>query len=51
MSTCRFKVWVRLTPIQSVFTYVWAANAYEAKKIAEAQYGAGNVLGWWQEEE
>lgn len=51
MSMHRYKVWVRLTHIKSVNTIVWASNDFEAKKLAEAQYGVGNVLGVWREDE
>lgn len=46
MPLYKYAVWVRLTPIQSVHTVVWASHDLEAKQLAEAQYGKGNVLGW-----
>jgi hypothetical protein len=42
----RFNVWVRLNPYQTANVIVNADNDYEAKLIAEAQYGSGNVLNY-----
>jgi len=46
----RYRLWVRLTPYQTANTYIFADNDYEAKLLGEAQYGVGNVLGYWREE-
>jgi hypothetical protein len=46
MPLYQYTVWVRLSHGQSVHTVVWASNDLEAKQLAEAQYGKGNVLGW-----
>lgn len=42
----RYKVWVRLNPYQTADVYVNADNDLQAKMIAEAQYGQGNVLNY-----
>lgn len=44
----RYRLWVRLTPYQTANTYIFADNDYEAKLLGEAQYGVGNVLGYWR---
>ena len=46
----RYRLWVRLTPYQTSNTYIFADNDYEAKLLGEAQYGVGNVLGYWRAE-
>ena len=46
----RYRLWVRLTPYQTANTYIFADNDYEAKLLGEAQYGVGNVLGYWRED-
>ena len=45
----RYRLWVRLTAYQTANTYIFADNDYEAKLLGEAQYGVGNVLGYWRE--
>ena len=45
----RYRLWVRLTAFQTANTYIFAHNDYEAKLLGEAQYGVGNVLGYWRE--
>ncbi len=42
----KYAIWVRLNSLQTANTFVWANNDYEAKMLAEAQYGAGNVLNY-----
>lgn len=42
----KYQVWVRLNPHQTAHTLVWADNDFDAKMLAEAQYGAGNVLDY-----
>ena len=44
----RYRLWVRLTAFQTANTYIFADNDYEAKLLGEAQYGVGNVLGYWR---
>ena len=46
----RYKLWVRLNDFQTVNTYIWADNDLEARLLGEAQYGVGNVLGYWRED-
>jgi hypothetical protein len=41
-----YQVWVRLNQLQTAHVRVNANNDWEAKMIAEAQYGAGNVLNY-----
>jgi hypothetical protein len=43
-----FEVWVRLNAYQTAHIRINAGNSLEAKMIAEAQYGAGNVLNYSQ---
>lgn len=42
----KYSVWVRIDPYRTVNTFVWANDDLDAKMIAEAQYGHGNVLNW-----
>ena len=42
----KYAVWVRINDFQTANTFVWANNDYEAKMLAEAQYGQGNVLNY-----
>jgi hypothetical protein len=42
----KYSVWVRINRDVTTFTFVWASSGYEARRIAEAQYGAGNVIDW-----
>ena len=41
-----YTVWVRLNAYQTANVRVNADNDLQAKMIAEAQYGAGNVLNY-----
>ena len=41
-----FSVWVRLNPYQTTHVLIQASHGYDAKLIAEAQYGQGNVLNY-----
>jgi hypothetical protein len=45
----RYKLWVRITDVQTANTYVWADNELDARLLGEAQYGVGNVLACWQD--
>jgi hypothetical protein len=42
----QYAVWVRINNLQTANTVVWASNDYQAKQLAEAQYGASNVLNY-----
>ncbi len=42
----KYQVWVCINQYQTAHTFVWANNDYEAKMLAEAQYGVGNVLNY-----
>lgn len=42
----RYTVWIRLNPYQTTQVQVQANSDYDAKMIAEAQYGQGNVLNY-----
>jgi len=42
----KYAIWVRLNAYQTANTFVYANNDYEAKMLAEAQYGQGNVLNY-----
>jgi len=42
----KYQLWVRINDFQTVNTFVWASNDYEAKLIGEAQFGVGNVLNY-----
>lgn len=44
----KYSIWARINAFQTVNTFVWANNDYEAKMIAEAQFGVGNVLNYSQ---
>lgn len=41
-----YLVWVRINQLQTVNVRINADNDYQAKQIAEAQYGQGNVLNY-----
>ena len=41
-----YDVWVRLNAYQTANVRVQASNDMQAKMIAEAQYGRGNVLNY-----
>lgn len=42
----KYAIWVRINHLQTANTVVWANTDFEAKQLAEAQYGQGNVLGY-----
>ena len=46
----RYKLWVRINDFQTANTYIYASNDYETRLLGEAQYGVGNVLGYWRED-
>ena len=41
-----YEVWVRLSPYQTTVIRITARSDYDAKMIAEAQFGVGNVLNY-----
>lgn len=47
----KYLIWVRINDYQTANTYVWANDDYQAKLLAEAQYGQGNVLSYSKVEE
>ena len=42
----KYRVWIRINDYQTTETIVIAKTDYDAKMLAEAQYGAGNVLNY-----
>ena len=42
----KYQVWVRINPLQTIHTIVYASNDFDAKMIAETQFGQGNVLNY-----
>ena len=42
----QYAIWVRINQLQTANTVLWADNDYQAKMLAEAQYGQGNVLNY-----
>jgi hypothetical protein len=42
----KYSALIRLSNGSTAWTVVWAGNDLEAKLLAEAQYGAGNVITW-----
>jgi len=42
----KYKVWVRINDYQTSETIVFAKTDFDAKMLAEAQYGVGNVLNY-----
>lgn len=47
----KYKIWVRINSYQTAHTIIWASNDYEAKVLAEAQYGQGNLLNYTRAED
>lgn len=47
----KYQIWVRINTYQTAHTVVWANNDFEAKMLAEAQYGQGNVLNYTRVDE
>jgi hypothetical protein len=45
----RYRLWVRINDFETAHTYIYAENDYAARLLGEAQYGLGNVLGWWRD--
>lgn len=41
-----YRVWIRINQTQTVHVNVTADSDWDAKMIAEAQYGQGSVLGY-----
>ena len=46
----RYKLWVRINDYETLHTYIYAENDYAAQMLGQAQYGVGNVLGYWRED-
>jgi hypothetical protein len=42
----QYRIWIRINQLQTIHTTIMANNDIEAKLLAEAQYGQGNVLGY-----
>ena len=42
----RWQLWVRVANGATAHTIVFASNAFDARSLGEAQYGAGNVLNF-----
>ena len=42
----RYRCWVRLTQTQTAFVVIAADYDSEARKLAEAMYGLGNVISF-----
>lgn len=42
----KYAVWVRINQLQTANTVIWANSDWEAKALAEAQYGPGMVLNY-----
>jgi hypothetical protein len=42
----RYKLWIRIDSLSTADAYIYADNDAQAKMIAEAQYGVGNVLNY-----
>jgi hypothetical protein len=45
----RYRLLVRINDFETAHTYIYAENDYAARLLGEAQYGVGNVLGWWRD--
>lgn len=41
-----YEVWIRINPYQTTNVRIQAKSDFDAKMIAEAQYGVGNVLNY-----
>lgn len=41
-----YEIWIRLNPYQTAHVRLQADNDLQAKMLAEAQYGTGNVLNY-----
>lgn len=44
----KYRLWIRIDTYSTMNAYIWADGDYEAKTLGEAQYGVGNVLGYWK---
>jgi hypothetical protein len=42
----KYKLWIRIDAYTTVDAYIWADGDWQAKALAEAQYGVGNVLNY-----
>jgi hypothetical protein len=41
-----YEIWIRLNPYQTAHVRLQASDDIQAKLLAEAQYGQGNVLNY-----
>ena len=42
----QYSIWVRINPLQTANTYIFASDDIQCKQLAEAQYGHGNLLSY-----
>ena len=42
----KYKLWIRIDAYMTADAYIWADNDWQAKALAEAQFGLGNVLNY-----
>lgn len=42
----QYRIWVQITPLRTANIIISANDDFEAKLLAEAQYGQGSVLGY-----
>ena len=45
----RYRIWFRISAYETAFAIIYAENDYYAKRIAEAQFGVGNVLNYTED--
>lgn len=48
MAMRHYRLWVRINQHQTTNTIISAENDIMAKRIGEAMFGTGNVLGYWR---
>ena len=41
-----YEIWIKISPYQTTHVRIQAKSDLDAKMIAEAQYGVGNVLNY-----
>ena len=44
----QYRLWVRINSSQTTYTIVSAENELMAKRVGEAMFGLGNVMGVWR---
>lgn len=42
----QYQLWIRINPYQTANAMIYADTDYQAKQLAEATYGQGNVLNY-----